>query len=160
MLCGPLSYEFSQFRISEALNLLVFFNPTYTIGLTLGCFLANIMSTVGPLDMVLGTSATLISCLIIVFLSKLIKNLFVASLIPTIVNAIIVPITIWLSCLGTGDEFLLGDMFWIMAGWVALGEFVCITGFGYPLVMAFTKTKVRDSFYKLIEATRNLDFKW
>ena len=147
MLCGPLSYEFSQFRISEALNLLVFFNPTYTIGLTLGCFLANIMSTVGPLDMVLGTSATLISCLIIVF-------------IPTIVNAIIVPITIWLSCLGTGDEFLLGDMFWIMAGWVALGEFVCITGFGYPLLMAFTKTKVRDSFYKLIEATRNLDFKW
>lgn len=160
MLCGPLSYEFSQFRISEALNLLVFFNPTYTIGLTLGCFLANIMSTVGPLDMVLGTSATLISCLIIIFLSKLIKNLFVASLIPTIVNAIIVPITIWLSCLGTGDEFLLGDMFWIMAGWVALGEFVCITGFGYPLVMTFTKTKMRDSFYKSIEATRNLDFKW
>ena len=30
--CGPLAYEFMQFRISELLNLLVFFNPYYTIG--------------------------------------------------------------------------------------------------------------------------------
>ena len=43
IICGPLSYSFSQFRFSEALNLLVFFNPTYTIGLTLGCLLANLM---------------------------------------------------------------------------------------------------------------------
>ena len=59
-LCGPLAYEFSQFRFSEALNLLVFFNPTYTVGLTIGCFLANIMSTVGPLDLIFGTLATLV----------------------------------------------------------------------------------------------------
>ena len=40
--CGPLSYNFLQFRISELLNLLVFFNPYYTIGLTLGCLLYDI----------------------------------------------------------------------------------------------------------------------
>ena len=60
--CGPLSYEFSQFRISELLNLLVFFNPSYTIGLTLGCLLANLASTVGPLDIIFGTLTTCSVC--------------------------------------------------------------------------------------------------
>ena len=35
IICGPLAYEFAQFRFSEILNLMVFFNPTYTIGLTI-----------------------------------------------------------------------------------------------------------------------------
>ena len=42
--CGPLSYEFMQLRFSELLNLLVFFNPSFTVGLTLGCLLANLES--------------------------------------------------------------------------------------------------------------------
>ena len=96
ILCAPLSYEFSQFRFSEALNLLVFFNPTYTIGLTVGCFIANVASTVGPLDMVFGTLATLISCLLIVWFSKICKNVFINGLIPSLINAIIVPFVIYL----------------------------------------------------------------
>lgn len=158
LLCAPLSYEFSQFRFSEALNLLVFFNPTYTIGLTLGCLLANIASTVGPLDMVFGTLATLISCLLIVWFSKICKNLFINSFIPSIINAIIVPFVIYLSSVGTSDSFELGTMYWIMFGWIFLGEFVCITCIGYPLMI--TLTKKTKGFSKYILATRNLDYKW
>ena len=85
MLCGPLSYEFSQFRISEFMNLLVFFNPTYTIGLTLGCLIANLASLYGVYDIVFGTLATLISCLLIVGCSKVVKNLLLAGRnIPTL----------------------------------------------------------------------------
>lgn len=158
IICGPLSYSFSQFRFSEALNLLVFFNPTYTIGLTLGCLLANLMSTVGPLDIIFGTLATLISCLLMIGLSKLVKSLFLAGLIPSIINAIVVPFIIILSSLGTSEEMALDSFYWVMFGWVFLGEFVCITCVGYPLFLTFTK-KVK-SFNNLIIATRNLDYKW
>lgn len=158
ILCAPLSYEFSQFRFSEALNLLVFFNPTYTIGLTVGCFIANVASTVGPLDMVFGTLATLISCLLIVWLSKICKNLFINGLIPSLINAIIVPFVIYLSSMGTSDSFELSAMYWIMFGWIFLGEFVCITVIGYPIIL--TLTKKAKGFSNYILATRNLDYKW
>lgn len=159
MLCGPLSYEFSQFRFSEALNLLVFFNPTYTIGITLGCFIANIASTVGVLDLVFGTLATLVSCLLMIGLSKLIKNLFLAGLIPSIINALVVPLVIYFSSIGTVDAITnLETMYWIMFGWVFLGEFVCITCVGYPIML--TLTKKMKGFSNYILATRNLDYKW
>lgn len=158
IICGPLAYEFSQFRFSEALNLLVFFNPTYTVGLTIGCFLANIMSTVGPLDMIFGTLATLVSCLLIVLFSKLWKNLFVSSLFPSLINAIVVPLIIYFSTIGSADAIQLESMYWIMFGWVFLGEFVCITCVGYPLFMILVKKS--KGFSKLILANRNLDFKW
>lgn len=158
ILCAPLSYEFSQFRFSEALNLLVFFNPTYTIGLTIGCFIANVASTVGPLDMVFGTLATLISCLLIVWFSKICKNLFINGLIPSLINATIVPFVIYLSSMGTSDSFELSAMYWIMFGWIFLGEFVCITVIGYPIIL--TLTKKAKGFSNYILATRNLDYKW
>ncbi len=158
ILCMPLSYQFSQFRFSEALNLLVFFNPTFTLGLTLGCLLANIASTVGPLDIIFGTLATLVSCLLIVGLSKLWKNLFTAGLIPAIVNAIVVPFIIYFSSVGTADAFELGAMYWTMFGFVFLGEFVTISCVGYP-IMLLLMHKVKG-FPSYIQATRNLDFKW
>ncbi len=158
IICGPLSYEFAQFRISEILNLMVFFNPTYTLGLTLGCLIANLASTVGLYDIIFGTLATLVSCLLIVLFSKFIKSLFLAGLIPSIINAIIVPFIIYISSMNTADAFSLKNMYWIMFGWVFLGEFTCIICIGYPLFYFLIK-KVKKvpqilCFYK------NLDFKW
>ena len=91
-------------------------------------------------------------------LSKLVKSLFLASLIPSIINAIIVPFIIILSTLGTSEEMALDSFYRVMFGWVFLGEFVCITCVGYPLFLTFTK-KVK-SFNNVIIATRNLDYKW
>ena len=105
--CGPLSYEFMQFRFSEMLNLLVFFNPVYTIGLTLGCLFANLLSSVGPLDILLGTLTTFVSCLLMAGLSKIVKVLFINGVIPCLLNAIVVPFTIYLSTLGTDNAMTL-----------------------------------------------------
>lgn len=157
--CGPLSYEFMQFRFSELFNLFVFFNPTTTVGLTLGCLLSNLASTVGPWDILLGTGTTFVACILMIFYSKLFKNLFTTGFIPVLANAAVVPFTIYLSCMGTNEAFVLEPViYFTMFGWVALGEFVCIIGVGYPIFMALTKTN--PSFYKLIGATKNMDFKW
>ena len=158
ILCGPLSYEFAQFRFSELLNLFVFFNPSYTLGLTIGCLIANLASTNGVYDIVFGTLATLVSCLLMIGLSKIIKSLLLAGLIPCIINAIVVPFVIYLSCSGTQDAFALETMYWTMFGWVFLGEFVCIICIGYPIM--FFLTKKNKSFPAKLGFDRNLDFKW
>lgn len=157
--CGPLSYNFAQFRFSELLNLLVFFNPSFTVGLTVGCLLANIFSTVGPIDILFGTLSTLIACLLMVGYSKLIKNLFSVGFIPCLINAIVVPFTIVVSTMGTPayEPLTIGSYF-MMFGWVFLGEFVCIVAVGYPLFFFLSKKNQR--FYPLIMATRNTDYKW
>ena len=57
-----------QCRVSEVMVLLAFFKPRLTIGLTLGCFLTNVtglaMGLSFPMDIVLGTLATLVDCLV------------------------------------------------------------------------------------------------
>ncbi|MBR1581416.1 MAG: QueT transporter family protein [Bacilli bacterium] len=158
LLSAPLSYNFMQFRISELLNLLVFFNPTYTIGLTLGCLIANLASTAGIFDIVFGTLATLISCVIVSVLCRWVKCLFLSGLIPCLVNAIIVPFVIYLASLNTPDAFALGTMYWTMFFWVFLGEFAVICVAGYPIFFALTKKVPKMN--ELLVLTRNLDFKW
>jgi len=157
--CGPLSYEFMQFRFSELLNLIVFFNPSFTVGLTIGCLLANLASSLGPLDILFGTLTTLVACIIMVIYSKFVKNLFSVGFIPCILNAVVVPFTIYLSTINTSEPMVLdAGLYFMMFGWVFLGEFVCIVVIGYPLFLLLTKKYSR--FYPLIIATRNTDYKW
>ena len=53
-----------QFRFAEALTILPYFTPAAIPGLTIGCFLANLLSGAAALDVVFGSLATLIgACL-------------------------------------------------------------------------------------------------
>lgn len=158
LLTLPISYSYMQVRLSEFLNLLVFFNPLYTFGLTIGCLLANIFSTVGPLDILMGTGATLIACLIMIILSRFVKLLFLNGLIPCLINAIIVPFIIYLSSVGTDAVMSLTvEIYFIMFAWVFLGEFIAIMCFGYPLFMILNRRYPR--FNEFILSSRNQDFK-
>lgn len=156
-----LSYNFMQFRVAELLNLLVFFNPSYTIGLTIGCLLANLFSTAGIFDIVIGTLATFISCLLISAMSRTFnRSLFLNGLVPCLINAIAVPFIIYLASLGTADEFILeSGIFFIMAGWTFLGEFLAINVLGYMIFMILKKTY--PHFFTLINSTQDLaKVKW
>ena len=53
-----------QFRIADSLCVLVVLEPSLTVGLTLGCLISNIFSTVSALDIVIGTAGTLLGCLL------------------------------------------------------------------------------------------------
>ena len=59
MMLAPISYGALQFRVSEALCVLPVFFPYTSVGLFLGCALANLMSAAGMLDVVFGSLATL-----------------------------------------------------------------------------------------------------
>ena len=74
-----------QIRFAEALTVLPFLIPGATPGLAVGCFLANLFSPY-PLDMVFGTAATLLACLI----TARMPSRWLAPLPPVVCNALIV----------------------------------------------------------------------
>jgi len=156
LISGPLAFYGGslQFRISEVLNLLVFFNPIYTIGVVLGCLLSNIISLYGWPDLVLGTFATLITCLAIIVVSKTIKSLLISSLMPVLFNALIVPIVIYLY----DTSIPLISFYWVSFMWVCLGEVIVCGFIGYPLIL--TLAKKYKGFYDIISATNRYDLKW
>lgn len=78
-----------QVRLSEALCILPVFSFAAVPGLTLGCFLANLLTGCAPLDVVFGTIATLIGAVGTYFMRK--KNRAIAWLPPVISNTLIVP---------------------------------------------------------------------
>lgn len=55
-----LAYGNVQFRFSEALTVLAAFTPAAIPGLTIGCFLGNLGSPYGMVDIICGTAATLL----------------------------------------------------------------------------------------------------
>lgn len=78
-----------QVRISEALCILPVFTPAAIPGLTIGCFLANLMTGCLPWDIVLGSLATLLGALGTYAMRK--KYPAFAWIPPVVSNMLIVP---------------------------------------------------------------------
>ena len=75
-----------QFRVSEALCVLPFLLPETAWGLFVGCWVANLISPYGALDMVVGSLATLLAAL---WTSKC-RRKWMAPLPPVVCNALLV----------------------------------------------------------------------
>ena len=78
-------YGSIQVRLAEAMTVLPFFFPAATPGLFIGCVIANLFSPY-PLDVVCGSAATLLACL----LTERMPNRWLAPLPPVLCNAVIV----------------------------------------------------------------------
>jgi len=89
---APASFGIIQVRVSEMLCVLSFFTPAAVWGITIGCFIANILGTNGIIDAVLGSLATLIGCF---GMYKLRKRPYVAPLINIASNGIIVGLMLY-----------------------------------------------------------------
>ena len=92
LVLAPFSYGAVQVRVAEALCLLPVFGAEYIVGVTLGCFLANLLGSTVVADVVFGTLATLLACLVTYKLRDIrVKGLAIpASLPPVVFNMIIV----------------------------------------------------------------------
>ena len=133
ILTASFAYGNIQFRISEALMMLLLFEPHLTIGLTTGCLIANLFSTVSVLDIVIGTAATLLACL----LTTRIKKPWLAPLPTILVNAVMVGAMLsWL--------YMPSEQFWygllVFGGEVGAGEAAVLYVLGIPLYYAMKKT--------------------
>jgi len=141
---APISFGMVQIRISEALTVLPAVYPPAIIGLTLGCFLSNLIgffSSLNPLgifDCVFGTAATLIAALITYFIGKKVsgKKLFIfAPMPPVIVNAIIIGLEVSIIFL---ENFSLSSIL-LCCFYVLIGQILpCYLG-GFFLIKNFNK---------------------
>ena len=134
ILTASFAYGNIQFRISEALMMLLLFEPSLTVGLTIGCLIANLFSTVSVLDIVIGTAATLLACL----LTTRIKKPALAPLPTILVNAVMVGAMLsWL--------YMPSEQFWygllVFGGEVGAGEAAVLYVLGLPLYYAMKKTE-------------------
>ena len=60
MIVAPIAFGPIQFRVSEVLCVLPYFLTSAVPGVTIGCFLANLLCGAASLDVVFGSIATLI----------------------------------------------------------------------------------------------------
>lgn len=133
---GAFSYGPVQFRVSEALVVLCAFRPSLGVGLTLGCFLANLFSSVTALDLIFGTLATALACL----WTARCKKLWLMPVPNVVTNALIVGAM--LAAVLSPTAFL--PSFVLMALQVGLGELVVMYGLGLPFAVLLQKTKLMD----------------
>lgn len=113
---SPIAYGSVQFRISEVMVLLAWINPSFVPGLVLGCALSNMFSPLVIIDVLFGTFHTFCSVMLI---SKT-KNMYLASLWPTIFSFII----------GLELYLVYGSPFIASTLSVMAGELICITLIG------------------------------
>ncbi len=140
-----LAYGGVQFRISEMLCVLPVYSSSAVAGLTVGCIIANIFSSVNPVDMVIGSLATLFAAI----LSRRCRNMtfkripLVSMIFPVLFNAVFVGAEI---AFFSGDKAFL-PVFFANALSVGAGEVAVVFIFGTALILFIGKN---DRLRKII----------
>ena len=125
MVCKPFVFGPVEFRLSEMLNFLMFIDPVYIIGITLGCALSNFF-TFGIMDVFIGSFSTFIVG-VLMWKSKRMWTGIVYATLGT-------------SAIAWELWFFFGLPFWYQYGVGAFGEFISMV-LGYILARRLFKEK-------------------
>ena len=99
-----------QFRFAEALTVLPFLFPSTVPGLFVGCLITNLLSPYGPMDIVVGSAATLMAA---VWTGR-VRSKWLAPLPPVVCNTVLVGFVIaWTEANGFTAAF---PMAWLVNG--------------------------------------------
>lgn len=137
LIIGDRAFLGIQFRIAEMLIFLVYFRKDFIIGLTLGCFLANLHSPMMPWDLLFGTVATFLSALLVSYSRKM----FMGIIYPSVINGVVIGIMLY---------YLLEAPLFESMVFVFIGELIVLI-FGYFLFRLLNKN---DAFMELIMSER------
>lgn len=135
-----------QFRLSECLAVLPILTPAAIPGLTIGCLLFNLFNpeSLGPVDIVFGSLATLIAAISTRWISVKLKRIkgpgkdLIALLPPVLFNSMIV---------GTYLTFLLTGSFQVTIvliniAYIALSEAIVVYMIGFPILLLLRKAGI------------------
>ena len=128
-------YSGVQLRVAEAMTVLPFLFPAATPGLFVGCFIVNLFSPY-PLDILFGTLATLLACL----MTRHMPNRWLAPLPPVLCNALIVGAEIAWYATGFGPGFWTAYAFNIVT--VGLAELIACFVLGELLLTVLPRVPV------------------
>ena len=120
------SFGYIQVRVAEVLTVLPYFTPAAIPGVTIGCFLSNLLTGADILDIVFGTLATFLGA---VLSYKLRRNKFLVPIPPILANTIIMP---WVIRFAYGNAQSIPFMMLT----VGIGEVLAIGVLGLILITA------------------------
>lgn len=141
-----IAYGNVQFRFSEALTVLACFTPAAIPGLTIGCFIGNLGSPFGIMDIILGTLATFLAAYF-TYVTRTLGgklNYILAPLFSTLFNAVIIGIEIAVFL----PEGLTWAGFAISALQVGAGELAVCCVLGIPLRILLNKSGAAKRIFK------------
>lgn len=137
-----------QFRLAEVLAVLPIFSSGTIPGVTLGCFLANLLNpnNLGPVDIIGGSLATLIAGILSYFVGK--KNKPLGIIPPIVMNGLIVGGYLPFLLVEEGNP-VTAQVVGVTMLSVAGSEAVLLVVLGLPLIVLISKTKLKDLFAKI-----------
>ena len=144
-----------QIRLAEALTVLPFLFPVATPGLFVGCLIANLLSPYGLLDVVAGSTATLLACL----WTQRLQNRWLAPMPAVICNGMIVGGVIAFAQTGFGPAFR--SAYLINGLSVGVGELLASYVLGSLLLQILPKVRffremIPEHRLALLEGKNNL----
>ncbi|MBC2205255.1 QueT transporter family protein [Listeria booriae] len=140
LVVAPFGFTNIQFRLSEMFNHLIVFDKKYFFGIVIGVLIANFFSPLGWYDLVFGVGQSAISLLIVILLSKYVKNVKVRMVLTTLVFSATMFIIAWELALVASLPFFYT---WLT---LAISEFI-VLAVGAPLMYYINK---RIDFKKII----------
>ena len=150
LMLAPISFGNIQIRMAEAMVLLPVLFATSVPGVTLGCFMANLigammgLNILGYLDCVVGTLATVLAAVLSrKFAHVRYRNIpWLSVLMPVLFNGVIIGLELAYALMP--EAMLIG--FVIFGFEVAFGELLAVGVFGVPLVRAFERAKIKERY--------------
>ena len=135
----PIGYGPVQFRLAEALTVLPAIMPSSIPGLFVGCLLANILGGFGPVDIILGSLATLLAGISTYLLRN---NKWLYPLPPIVFNGLIV---------GSYVYFLYDKTYSIALTilFISISEAVLTYGLGLPLISLIKRNAYLRKYFEI-----------
>ena len=131
------SFGAIQCRISEALNVLTFFTPAAIPGLTVGCFLSNLLGGGNIFDLIFGTLATLLAAVVSY---RIRKHRWLVPVPAILSNALIIPFVLRYAYTGIEDSI----PFLMLT--VGIGEFISAGILG--MILLHVLSKLPKNFFR------------
>jgi len=129
-----ISYSMIQFRLSEILVALVYFEPAALPGLCIGCFVADLLGPGVFYDAVIGTCGTAFGLYVMKWYGQHGGKPTIGMMLYALINAFLIGLELsYISGIGTEHSFI------VLFLWVLLGEVATAVVGGSALYMLFKK---------------------
>lgn len=138
LILAPFSFGAMQLRVSEALTVLPFIMPEAVWGLTIGCFISNIIGS-SIIDAIFGTLATFLAALV----TAKIKKIFLAPLPAVVFNAVIVGAVVMVMSV----DFTLYNYLMIALS-IGVSQVIVCYACGIPLLVFIHKLSEKVKFLR------------